>query len=251
MKTPTALLPEALDHIEEALNAVSQIQGSSDKEAIQQAATLLEQARVHLEQVECKYLEFLGVPSHYERTVRVRLTKELRSWRFWLPTLILAVIAFSSVPIIFPNIPRRLTLEFWGLQISMSRPLFSGLLLILLVIVHEGLHALAFLLLGHNRPGFKLRFGGSSLCAYATANCVLSRWRFMIVGLTPLISITLVGVLLWKLVPSWAPWIYFVIVMNAVGAGGDLWMAWHCLRAHPQALCLDSDYELAIFEPKP
>ncbi|MCX8103033.1 MAG: DUF3267 domain-containing protein [Candidatus Bipolaricaulota bacterium] len=250
MKTATALLPEALDHIEEALNAISHIQDTSTKEAIQQAENFLEQARAHLGQAERQHLEFLGVPSHYERTVRVRLSKELRSWKFWLPALVLAVIIFSSFPLVFPDAPRRFTVEVWGLQILVPRSLLLAFLLVFILIVHEGFHGLAFLLVGRDRPGFKLRFGASILYAYATANCALSRWRFIIVGLTPLVGITVGGILIWNLVPSWAPWIYFVIAMNAVGASGDLWMAWHCLRAHPQALCLDSDYELAIFEPK-
>ncbi|MCS7198373.1 MAG: DUF3267 domain-containing protein [Candidatus Bipolaricaulota bacterium] len=250
MKTAAALLPEALDHVEEALRAVARLQDTLNKEAIQQAKSSLEQARAHLRQAERQHLEFLGVPSHYECTLRVRLNKELRSWKFWLPVLVLALIVFSSVSVIFPNVPRRFTVEAWGLQIFVPSSLLLAFLLVLIVIVHESLHGLAFLLVGHDRPGFKLRFGASMLYAYATANCALSRWRFITVGLTPLISITVVGIVIWNLVPSWAPWIYFVITMNAVGASGDLWMAWRCLRAHPQALCLDSDYELAIFEPK-
>lgn len=240
MKTPAALLPEALDHVQEALNAITQMQGSSAQEEAQQAVNFLEQAQGILVQVERQYLESLGISKNYIRSTRIRLSQELMSWKFRLPYFLISVAASIFWWISFA---RRINLLDLGLLLF--------LVTVVMVIVHEGLHAIPAYLFGRTRPGFKLRFGSfGRLGAYTAVNCVLPRIQYLIVTLAPLIGVTLLGGVLWALIPKWAFWISAFMVVNAVGASGDLWISWRVMRSHPQALCLDSDYEMAIFEPQ-
>jgi hypothetical protein len=221
MKPPVALLAEAIDHIEEAQRAVQQSQASLSQtgQDLQQAVELLNQTYAVLTNAERQHLEFLGVPANYVRTWRMRLHKEAKSWKLWLPSLLLVIIAIQFWDLFAP--PRQVRLEL-----------------------------LPLLLLGRNRPGFKLQFGFFGLGAYATGNCLLPSTQFLIVSLTPLIGITLLGGLIWVLIPNWSPWLYLLITINAAGAWGDLWISWKVLRAHPQALGMDTAYEMAIFQPK-
>jgi hypothetical protein len=250
MKPPVALLAEAIDHIEEAQRAVQQSQASLSQtgQDLQQAVELLNQTYAVLTNAERQHLEFLGVPANYVRTWRMRLHKEAKSWKLWLPSLLLVIIAIQFWDLFAP--PRQVRLELFGTEIFIGRFFLVLTLMVFLVILHEALHALPLLLLGRNRPGFKLQFGFFGLGAYATGNCLLPSNQFLIVSLTPLIGITLLGGLIWVLIPNWSPWLYLLITINAAGAWGDLWISWKVLRAHPQALGMDTAYEMAIFQPK-
>lgn len=250
MKTPATLLAEALDHTEEALRTVWQSQPALTKtgQNMDQVVNALERVRQLLAQVQRQHLEFLGIPGDYMRTMRIRLGKEALSWKLWLPTILVGIVTIEIWPIFSP--PSQVEIGFLGAGITLPRRIFAVILIVILLAVHEGLHALPLLLIGRNKPGFKLRFGFFSLGAYATGNCVLSRPQSLIVSLAPLTGITVVGGLLWVLVPSLAPWLYFVIMINVAGSWGDLHYSWLLIQAHPQALSLDTDYEMAIFEPR-
>lgn len=95
--------------------------------------------------------------------------------------------------------------------------------------LHEGLHGLAFWWLGGVRPVFGLR----GLVAYASApGLVLSRPRFLAVGLAPLVVLSLLGALSLPLWPEGAlPWVWFALVLNTGGSAGDLavvtWALWY------------------------
>lgn len=239
VKRPVSLLPEVIDQIEASLETIQKLQ-SVPPETVQKAISHLEQARGILVHVERQYLESLGVPENYIRSTRIRLSKELMSWEFRLPFYLLGIAA--SI--------------WWWVTFARRLNLFDLIFLLFLVtvvmvITHEGLHAIPAYLFGRVRPGFKLRFGSfGRLGAYTALNCVLPRAQYLVIALTPLIGITLFGGLLWVLMPNWAFWISAFMVVNAVGSCGDLWISWHVIHSHPQALFLDSDYEMAVFEPQ-
>lgn len=88
------------------------------------------------------------------------------------------------------------------------------------VVVHELIHGLFFWLFTRERP----RFGFKGAYAYAAApDWYLPRNQHMVVGLAPLVVITLLGFLFVSIVPGWAiPGLLFAIVSNAAGAVGDI-----------------------------
>ncbi len=99
--------------------------------------------------------------------------------------------------------------------------LVSVLLALLLVMVlHELVHGFFFWLFTRERP----EFGFKLLYAYAAApGWYFPRWQFVIVGLAPLVLLSLGGLLLIAVLPfHWMPVIYLAIVTNAAGAVGDL-----------------------------
>ena len=209
----------------------------------QRAQEALTRARAELEGLERRLLERLGLPRNYVRTVRLRLDKELVSWKLWVPHLVafgLVAAGFFVLPFTAPLLERLSTLEI---------PLLLVALMLGIVAPHEGLHALGFWLFGRKKPGFKLEFGSFGMGFYAAGNCLLARREYLIVVLLPLLGITALGASLWAGMPDLAPLWYLLIGLNAAGAVGDLWIAGLLLKASPRAFCLDTSYEIAIFEP--
>ncbi len=116
---------------------------------------------------------------------------------------------------------------FWGLVST-----FSGwglivilVAVILMLVVHELIHGLFFWLFTRERPKFALRSG----YAFAAApEWYLPKAQYIIVGLSPLIVISVVCIVIASFVPaSIAPYPLFIATFNAAGALGDmLVVAW-------------------------
>lgn len=130
---------------------------------------------------------------------------------------------------------------------------FSPLLGILLVIVtvftvHEAIHGLFIWIYGH-RPhfGFKPQYG----VFYATANDALfPRNQFLVIALAPLVIMTIIGMALMMIVPdALGYYVGLVIVLNAGGAIGDLWMTVVVLRYPPHTLVRDEADSIRIYLP--
>jgi hypothetical protein len=122
-----------------------------------------------------------------------------------------------------------------------------GLLLVLLVLpLHEGLHAAAILWAGHKpRLGAKLDKG----VLYATADGALFRRnQFIVIALAPIVVITLAGMALMLALPDMLGfWIGLAVVFNASSAIGDLWMVAVVLRYPPDALVRDEADGIRIY----
>lgn len=104
---------------------------------------------------------------------------------------------------------------------SFSLDLVSILIaLILVIVLHELAHGLFFWLFTKERP----KFGFKLVYAYAAApGWYFPRSQFIIIGLAPLVLISLGGLLLIAVLPlHWMPALYIAIVLNAAGAVGDL-----------------------------
>lgn len=118
-------------------------------------------------------------------------------------------------------------------------------LLAVMVYLHEGIHGLGFWLATHTRPVFGMR----SVYAYAAApEWYIPRDSHMLIGLAPLLVISAVGVFLLAVVPPQAiAAVLLVMVMNASGAVGDLWVVLLELRQTADALVCDSGDEVRIY----
>ena len=210
------------------------------KERLKTAITLLNEIEAELTKAQRRYLvETLGLPENYIITKRSHV-KDLITWKTLLPVMILTLVVSISFPFFFPS---------YGIGLSV----YLIIVPVVMLVLHEGLHALMFLLVGRHRPGFQLECGmlPGFIGAFCVGNCLLSRRENLLVSLAPLLGITLLGGVLWLLLPAWSPGFYLLLGLNAVGSLGDLWRTVLLLRSHPQALWLDTRYEVIIFEPSP
>jgi hypothetical protein len=119
--------------------------------------------------------------------------------------------------------------------------------LVVMIVLHEGLHGLFFWLFSGAAPvfGFKVYY------AYASApGWYFRRLPYMVIGLAPLLLISLAGVLLIMVVPaSWLGALLLLVVMNASGAVGDL-MAVIWLVFQPKvSLVLDLSESIEVYAP--
>jgi hypothetical protein len=127
-------------------------------------------------------------------------------------------------------------------------PWWLGLIVLALVLlVHELVHAAAIALLGHQpRLGAKLDKG----VLYATADGALFRRdEFIMIALAPLVVITAVGLWLVVVLPdTLAYWAALAVVFNASGAVGDLWMTGVVFRYPANALVRDEADGIRVYE---
>jgi hypothetical protein len=114
-------------------------------------------------------------------------------------------------------------------------------------VVHELVHGLFFWIFTRERPAF----GVKSLYFYAGApGWYLTRTQHVVVGLSPLVVVTVVGLLAaWFVPPAVAAWLLMAIVANAGGAAGDLMAAVWLLRQPRETLIQDTGLVLTIYQP--
>lgn len=224
--------------VQEALNAGLPALGVDGTET----QNALERAKAELEALERRVLEKLGLPRDYVRTARLRLDRELISWKLQVSNALAAGIFLVGL-ILLP------LFEFKQYINEFKFFILSLLIFLGIAAPHEALHALSFWLFGRKRPGFKLEFGSFGLGFYTACHCLLRRQEYLIVVLLPFFGITALGIWLWILMPQFDALWYLLIGMNVAEAVGDLWIVKLLLQASPQALCLDTSYEIAIFEP--
>lgn len=101
-------------------------------------------------------------------------------------------------------------------------------LTMLYIVLHEAIHGVFFWLFTRAQPQFAFKWA----YAYAAApDWYIERAPFLVTTLAPLVVITLLGSVLFLVIPaSWLLAVWFVIVMNASGAVGDLLVAYRLLR---------------------
>jgi hypothetical protein len=128
---------------------------------------------------------------------------------------------------------------------------FSVVLALALVLLitfggHELVHALAIRWAGHKaRIGMKLDKG----VFFATAdNALFPRAHFLIIALAPLAVLSLLGMLAMIFVPDrFAYFVGLIVVLNAAGSIGDLWMSAEVLRYPAESLVRDEADSIRIY----
>lgn len=117
------------------------------------------------------------------------------------------------------------------------------------VTLHELLHGLFFWLATRSRP----RYGFKGLYAYAAApEWYLPRNRYLVVGLAPVVGMSLVGLLFISFVPQGLVLLLlYVIVVNAAGSIGDLLVAGWLLFKPTTTLIQDGGDAIAIYQWEP
>ena len=131
--------------------------------------------------------------------------------------------------------------------IEVGVPFLTGI--VVTVVGHELLHGAVMAYYGQDVTyGVNLAMGAF----YASAFGQFQRRRELFaIGLAPLVGVTLLASpLLLVPVPVVALTAYVILVMNATGAAGDLYVLWRLWRLPPETLMYDADLRhWYVFEP--
>jgi hypothetical protein len=126
----------------------------------------------------------------------------------------------------------------------------SGILVFLMgyagvLVLHELVHGLFFVIFTRSRPHFGLK----QMYAYACApDWYIPRDQFLVVGLAPFILITLGGFVLLPLASvNLATFMLFAMAVNASGAIGDLYTVVWILRFPANAFVCDHGEKFTIY----
>lgn len=109
---------------------------------------------------------------------------------------------------------------------------------ILILPIHELIHAAAFLLWG-GKPYFGTKLPYALYCG--AKNQLFRRNQYFVVGLAPLVVITLAGILFTLLSPALASYTLFATIGNVSGAAGDVWVVRRLLRRSRSILVEDTE----------
>ena len=125
---------------------------------------------------------------------------------------------------------------------------YVALILVLtgvMLTLHEAIHGFFFWLFTRSRPRFALKLA----YAYAAApDWYLPRNQYLVTALSPLIGITLVCVLLVAVLPpAWFWAVGFILIFNASGAVGDLWVAGWLLTMPSDTYARDSGDSVTLY----
>ncbi|MBP8972764.1 MAG: DUF3267 domain-containing protein [Anaerolineae bacterium] len=168
----------------------------------------------------------------------------------WLPLLALTLAALLvSAGLVFGALAAYhvagAPLVIGALPNDVSRLLGYALVLAVLPL-HEGVHGWMIRRCGHSP-----RYGLKWYALYTTADSAyFRRDEYLRVLLAPLVLITLGGMAVLLFLPAGAAsWVALAVVVNASGAGGDLWMAIIARRCDPAALICDEADGMRIYLP--
>jgi len=96
------------------------------------------------------------------------------------------------------------------------------LAIVLMLILHEGTHAVFFWKFTGDKP----KLGVTAFYAYAAApKWFIPKPQYVIIGLAPLILITVIGIAIVPIIsPELLPYHFFLLMMNATGSAGDIYV---------------------------
>lgn len=113
--------------------------------------------------------------------------------------------------------------------------------------LHELIHGICFWMITRALPRFGL---GSAYAFTAAPDWYIPRNLYLIVGLAPLIVITLVGLALLPALPTGTLMLWwFVLTVNASGAVGDMYVVGWLLTKTSQIVINDHGDRIAIYAP--
>lgn len=114
--------------------------------------------------------------------------------------------------------------------------------------VHEVIHGAAFALWG-GKPYFGTKLPYALYCG--ARNQLFRRNQYLVVGLAPLVVITLAGIIFTLVSPALASYTIFATVGNFAGAAGDVWVARKLVRLPPSVLVEDTEAGYKVWELTP
>jgi hypothetical protein len=131
-----------------------------------------------------------------------------------------------------------------SILISFGRLIFT---IVFILLLHEGIHAFFFWIFSKQKPvvGFKGAYAYASMPGW-----YFPRIQYLIIGISPLILITLMGILLIAIAPlSALSMVLVALVINTSGAVGDLVVVIWLLTKPVSTLALDQINTIEFFVP--
>ena len=125
-----------------------------------------------------------------------------------------------------------------GISILLIWILINIIGYLLILPIHELIHAAAFVLWG-GKPYFGAKLPYALYCG--ARNQLFRRNQYFVVGLAPLVVITLAGIILILLSPVLASYTLFALIGNFSGAAGDIWVVRRLLRRPSSILVEDTE----------
>jgi len=180
------------------------------------------------------------------RTLDLRQTKNLILVNlFGVGLLIASWIGFAGLANAIHPGSMNFTISSGHLGSVFLSLLMFVIVIVVMLLVHEGFHGLCFWIFTKTRPLFAFK----GFYAYAAApEWYLPKGQYLITGLAPLVGITVICVALMFVLPAWwmAPLVW-MLVMNTSGACGDLWMVYWLLRSPSDVLARDKGDVLEFY----
>jgi hypothetical protein len=142
----------------------------------------------------------------------------------------------------------------WHYHVAFASLSFPGVLLwiilniiayIVILPIHEAMHGLAFLLWG-GKPYFGTKLPFALYCG--AKGQLFRRNQYLVVGLAPLVVLTLAAIVLTLVVPGLASYLLFGTVGNFSGAAGDVWVARRLWRQPSHILVEDTQTGYTAWE---
>ncbi len=133
-------------------------------------------------------------------------------------------------------------IEGWGILLGVVLNIVTYFVVLPL---HEGIHGLFFALWG-GRPYYGAKLPFALYCG--ARDQVFRRNQYLVVGLAPLVIITLAAIVFTLLAPGLAVYTLFGSVGNFSGAAGDIWVALKLLRQPAHVLVEDTSSGYRVWE---
>lgn len=133
-------------------------------------------------------------------------------------------------------------IDGWGLVLWIAINIISSVIIIL---VHEAIHGMAFTFWG-GKPHYGAKLPYAFYCG--ARNQIFRRNHYLVVGLAPLVVITIAGIVFTLLVPALASYVILASIANFSGAAGDVWAVARLLRQPRHVLVEDTETGCRVWE---
>ena len=146
-----------------------------------------------------------------------------------------------------PEIENSFSFQFSSLStilISITTLLFT---IIIVMLLHEGFHAFFFWLFSKQKPiiGIKGAYAYASLPGW-----YFPRNQYLVIGIAPLVFITIIGIILLVFMPASALNLVLVaLIINTSGAAGDIFVVVWLLTKPTTTYALDQIETIEFFVP--
>lgn len=115
----------------------------------------------------------------------------------------------------------------------------------LILPIHELLHGIAFIFWG-GKPYYGTKLPLALFCS--AKNQLFPRNYYFVIGLAPLVVITLAGIIFTLFAPALAPYSLFAMLSNISGASGDLWVVQRLRSVPASAFVEDRETGYRVWE---
>jgi hypothetical protein len=203
------------------------------------------------------------LPANYRRQATVDLSKSGMAIAGAIISGIVLLIAVGWLFVQFTDLVRPTALDTSGFRDILTLSNDGGgtftipyqlvidwvVALVLVLLTHELVHGLFCWWFAGQRPTLGIK--GLGVYVAAPAEVHFPRNQYLVVGIAPLLLLTLAGLLLVTIVPVVVvPILTLFVAFNAAGAGGDLLMVARLLSHSPDTLMQDDRSGVIVYGPE-